>query len=39
MERLQTMPIEEAAEQTITECIQENILREFLIKNRAEVKE
>ena len=33
-----TMPIKEAAEQTITECIQENILREFLIKNRAEAK-
>ncbi len=31
-----TMPIEEAAERATTECIREDILREFLEKNRAE---
>ena len=30
--------LEEAVERTITECIQEGILKEFLEKNRAEVK-
>ena len=32
------MPLEEAVERAITECIQEGILREFLLKNRAEAK-
>ena len=32
------MSIEEAVERAITECIAEVILREFLIKNRAEAK-
>ena len=32
------MPIEEAVERAITECIKENILAEFLSKNRAEAK-
>ena len=32
------MSIEEAVERAITECIAEGILREFLIKNRAEAK-
>ena len=32
------MSIEEAVERSITECIAEGILREFLIKNRAEAK-
>lgn len=32
------MDLEEAVERTITECIQEGILKEFLEKNRAEVK-
>ena len=32
------MSIEEAVERTITECIAEGILKEFLIKNRAEAK-
>ena len=31
-------PIAEAVEQAITECIQEGILKEFLEKNRREVK-
>lgn len=35
---VKTMPIEEAVERTINECIQEGILREFLKKNRAEAK-
>lgn len=30
------MPIAEAVERTVTECIKENILREFLNKNRKE---
>lgn len=33
------MPIEEAVEQAITECIKEGILAEFLKKNRAEAME
>ncbi|HJB00536.1 MAG TPA: hypothetical protein H9780_05185, partial [Candidatus Mediterraneibacter merdavium] len=33
-----TMDIEAAAERTIEECIQEDILREFLTKHRAEVR-
>ena len=32
------MDIEAAAERTIEECIQEDILREFLTKHRAEVR-
>ena len=32
------MSIEEAVERTITECIAEGILKEFLIKKRAEAK-
>ena len=32
------MSIEEAVERAITECIAEGILRDFLIKNRAEAK-
>ena len=32
------MPIEAAVEQTIEECIRENILRDFLMKNKAEAK-
>ena len=32
------MTIEEAVERTITECIEEDILKEFLKKNRAEAK-
>lgn len=32
------MSIEEAVERAITECIAEGILKEFLIKNRAEAK-
>ena len=34
-----TMPISEAVEQTICECIQEGILAEFLKQNRAEAKQ
>ena len=34
-----TMPISEAVEQAICECIQEGILAEFLKQNRAEVKQ
>lgn len=37
-EHTKTQPIEEAVEQTITECISDDILRDFLLKNRAEVK-
>ena len=33
-----TIPIEEAVEQAITECIKEDILAEFLKQNRAEAK-
>ena len=33
-----TIPIEEAVEQAITECIKEDILVEFLKQNRAEAK-
>lgn len=33
------MPIEQAVERTITECIEEDILAEFLKKNRAEAME
>ena len=33
------MPIEEAVEQAVTECIKEDILAEFLKKNRAEAFE
>ncbi len=33
------MPIEEAVEQAVTECIKEDILAEFLKKNRAEAME
>ena len=32
------MPLTEAVEKAITECIHENILRDFLLKNRAEAK-
>ena len=32
------MPLADAVENTITECIQENILQDFLLKNRAEAK-
>ena len=32
------LPLSEAVERAITECIQEGILKEFLEKNRAEVK-
>lgn len=32
------LPLSDAVEKAITECIQENILRDFLLKNRAEVK-
>ena len=32
------MDLEEAVERAITECIQEDVLKEFLEKNRAEVK-
>ena len=32
------LPIEEAVEKTITECIQEGILKDFLSKHRAEAK-
>lgn len=32
------MPIAEAVERAITECIQEGILKEFLEKHRAEAK-
>lgn len=32
------MPIEEAVDRTIDECIREDVLREFLEKNRAEAK-
>lgn len=34
---LQKMPLEDAVERAVTDCIQENILRDFLIKNKAEV--
>ena len=37
-EHTKMQPIEEAVEQTITECISDDILRDFLLKNRAEVK-
>ena len=32
------LPFADAVEKTITECIQENILQDFLLKNRAEAK-
>ena len=32
------LPFADAVEKAITECIQENILRDFLLKNRAEAK-
>ena len=32
------MPLTDAVEKAITECIRENILRDFLLKNRAEAK-
>ena len=32
------MPLADEVEKTITECIQENILQDFLLKNRAEAK-
>ena len=32
------MPLTDAVEKAITECIQENILQDFLLKNRAEAK-
>ena len=34
-----TLPVEAAVEQAVKECIQEGILREFLLKNRAKVIE
>lgn len=36
-EHSKKMSLENAVEQAITECIEENILRDFLYKNRAEV--
>lgn len=36
--RKEGMPIEEAVEQAIADCIQDDILKEFLMKNRAEAK-
>ena len=33
------MPLTDAVEKAITECIHENILRDFLLKNRAEAKQ
>ena len=33
------MPISEAVEQAIRECIEEDILAEFLTQNRAEAKQ
>lgn len=32
------MPLTDAVEKAITECVHENILRDFLLKNRAEAK-
>ena len=32
------MPIEDAVERTIKECIEEGILKDFLLQNRAEAK-
>lgn len=32
-----TLPLKEAVEQAVSECIREGILKEFLLKNRAEV--
>ena len=32
-----TMQLEEAVDRAVNECIQENILKEFLVKNKAEV--
>ena len=32
------LPLSDAVEKAITECIHENILRDFLLKNRAEAK-
>ena len=32
------LPFADAVKKAITECIQENILRDFLLKNRAEAK-
>ncbi len=37
-EYAEVRPLEEAVEQAITECIEENILAEFLKQNRAEAK-
>ncbi len=37
-EYAKTIPIEEAVERTINECIQEDILKDFLKQNRAEAK-
>lgn len=37
--RQKTMPVKAAIEQAVQECIQEGILKEFLLKNRAEVIE
>lgn len=34
---LEEMPLEDAVEQAVTECIKENILHGFLMKNKAEV--
>ena len=39
LEYADTMPISEAVEQAICECIQEGILAEFLKQNRAEAKQ
>lgn len=33
-----TMPLEKAVDKAVEECIREDILREFLLQNRAEVK-
>ena len=32
-----TMQLEESVDRAVNECIQENILKEFLVKNKAEV--
>ena len=36
-EYVKSMPLEEAVEKVIEECVRNNILREFLLKQRAEV--
>ena len=34
----ENQPLEAAIEQTVDECIQEDVLRDFLLRNKAEVK-